>query len=81
MLPAADDGVTETFVRRKFRQTADQRLAMVWSGAAERTTARALTIAAEMPHFRRCEKGLPSLAAGRKKSFDGTPRVLPGLFY
>ncbi len=38
---------------RKIRQTADQRLASIWFGAADRTKARALTVAIEMlPHFR-----------------------------
>ena len=50
---AAYNGVTEMLDHRKIRQTADQRLASIWFGAAERTKARALTVAVEMlPHFR-----------------------------
>ncbi len=50
---AAYNGVTEMLDHRKIRQTADQRLASIWFGAADRTKARALTVAVEMlPHFR-----------------------------
>ena len=50
---AAYNGVTEMLDHRKIRQTADQRLASIWFGAADRTKARALIVAVEMlPHFR-----------------------------
>ena len=50
---AAYDGVTEWLNHSKIRQSADQRLASIWFGEANRTKARALTVAVEMlPHFR-----------------------------
>ncbi len=50
---AAYNGVTEMLDHRKIRQTADQRLASIWFGEANRIKARALTVAVEMlPHFR-----------------------------
>jgi phage/plasmid-like protein (TIGR03299 family) len=50
---AAYNGVTEWLDHRKIRQSADQRLASIWYGEANRIKARALTVAVEMlPHFR-----------------------------
>ena len=50
---AAYNGVTEWLDHRKIRQSADQRLASIWFGEANRIKARALTVAVEMlSHFR-----------------------------
>jgi phage/plasmid-like protein (TIGR03299 family) len=50
---AAYNGVTEWLDHRKIRQSADQRLASIWFGEANRVKSRALTVAVEMlPHFR-----------------------------
>ena len=50
---AAYNGVAEMLDHRKVMQTADQRLASIWFGEANRVKARALTVAVEMlPHFR-----------------------------
>ena len=49
----AYNGVTEWLDHRKIRQSADQRLASIWFGEANRIKVRALTVAVEMlPHFR-----------------------------
>ena len=45
--------MTKRVDHRKIRQCADQRLATIWFGEANRIKARALTVAVEMlSHFR-----------------------------